>query len=297
VYSLTKRERNGVYDYREKFLSEHSESVTSLSWNKQNKLISGSKDNRVLLWSPSQNEKCEIFEHPEKVRVCKFFNSNNDYFVTGCKDNLLRVFSVSDKQPIGYYQLPSSCYSLDFDPSNKFLAVGLDKGEVMLYHIKDEIQLRLYQKKHCRNQQGIYSKGRKVVALKFLNHDWLLVTTADSRIRLMNYLNWTLVQKFKGHKNLNARIAPDFSLRTMTLVSGSEDGKIYFWKYDPSVLKNPKFECFQARDKKSTEYVAFASGRVEEEIRQRVEEGHVNHVIFSVGAKQSMKIFVVLSSD
>ena len=53
----------------------------------------------------------------------------------------------------------------------------------------------------------------------------------------MNFVYNTLVQKFKGLKNLKAKICPDFSFKEQTLVSGSEDGRICFWKYTPTPKK------------------------------------------------------------
>ncbi len=56
----------------------------------------------------------------------------------------------------------------------------------------------------CRNTYGKYSKGRKVTNVEFVEEDVVLVTTNDSRIRLIrigiNEQNPTIL-KYKGHLN------------------------------------------------------------------------------------------------
>lgn len=296
IYSLSKRPTTTacINSYPEKILNEQGDEITALSWNKDGKLISSGKDCKVKLWDPLREEMIKSFDHPEKVTFCKFYRNSDNHFVTACKDNLLRVFSIGETQPVGYYQIPMTCYCVDFDFKNRYLAVGLDKGEVLLYSVKDDYHLRFFSKLICRNRKGIYSKGKKVVGLKFVTEDWLLVTTADSRIRLMKYLEGVCVQKFKGHKNSKARICPDFSAKDKILVSGSENGKVYIWKYEEGLSKNSKFEAFQVRNKKCAEFAVLATVKLEEEIRQRYLEGFVNFALFSIGAKETMKGFLIL---
>ena len=298
IYSLSKRPTTTtcIYPYPEKILNDHGEEITALSWSKDLKLLSSGKDCKVKLWDPLREEMIKSFDHPEKVTFCRFYRNSDNHFVTACKDNLLRVYSISETQPIGYYQIPMTCYSLDFDLKNQYLAVGLDKGEVLLYSVKDDYHLRIYNKFLCKNRKGIHSKGKKVVGLKFVTEDWLLVTTADSRIRIMKYLDGVCLQKFKGHKNSKARICPDYLPKDKILVSGSENGKVFFWKYEEGLLKNSKFEAFRVRNKKCAEYAVLATQKLEEEIRQRYFDGIVNFALFSIGAKEMMKGFLVLHS-
>jgi len=55
----------------------------------------------------------------------------------------------------------------------------------------------------CRNKYGRYSNGRKINNIEFTNNSNALITTCDSRIRLINIKEGNLLQKFKGHTNLN----------------------------------------------------------------------------------------------
>ena len=292
---MFKRSTNYLSSSPEKILNRHTGEVTSLSWSKEDKLISSGRDNKVIMWDPTNDEPSKIFEHPDQVTFCLFYKTSSEHFISACKDKLLRVFKTVESKPLAYYQIPMNSNSLDFDLNNKLLAVGMDKGEVLLYSVRSDFHLRLSIKLICKNRRGIYSKGKKVVGLRFINNEWLMVCTSDSRIRIMNFVYNTLVQKFKGLKNLKAKICPDFSFKDQTLVSGSEDGRICFWKYDPDSKKNSKFESFEPRSKKTTEYTVIAPPKIEEDLKLRYTESEIKFVLFSIGAKDMLKIFLVLS--
>lgn len=295
IYNMFKRSSNYLSTTPEKILNRHTGEVTCLSWSLNNKLLSSGKDCKVILWDPATEEPIDVFVHPSIVTSCKFYNNNPDHFITACKDKLLRVFKISEKKPLSYYQISMNCYSLDFDLNNSNLAVGTNRGEVLFYTVRPDCQLRLFNKIVCKNRRGVYSKGKKVVGLKFISREWLMISTSDSRIRIMNYIQNVLVQKFKGLKNLNAKICPDYSLKDHTLVSGSEDGKIYFWKNDPDTIKNSKYESFEPRPKKTPEYTILAPQKIEDDIRSRFIDGELKFVLLSIGAKDLLKIFLVLS--
>lgn len=71
-----------------------------------------------------------------------------------------------------------------------------------------------------------------------------MVTTNDSRIRLIDTASFKQIRKFKGFKNDKVHIKSDYCYEREMILSGSEDGKIYIWNktynYIPPV--NPKFD-------------------------------------------------------
>ena len=71
-----------------------------------------------------------------------------------------------------------------------------------------------------------------------------MVTTNDSRIRLIDTANFKQIRKFKGFKNDKVHIKSDYCYEREMILSGSEDEKIYIWNktynYIPPV--NPKFD-------------------------------------------------------
>ena len=56
-----------------------------------------------------------------------------------------------------------------------------------------------------------------------------LVSTLDSRIRLMDKANGQLLQSYKGHTNEDYRVRSCLGMADAVVVSGSEDGYLYAW--------------------------------------------------------------------
>ena len=96
----------------------------------------------------------------------------------------------------------------------------------------------------CRNRRGSDKKGRKVTALQWLGRgEQLLVTTNDSRVRLVHMDDYSLSCKYKGNMNGNMQIrascSPDFAY----VICGSEDNSVYIWRtlHDQFTPSNPRY--------------------------------------------------------
>ena len=57
----------------------------------------------------------------------------------------------------------------------------------------------------------------------------VLVSSLDSKIRLMDKGNGQLLQSYSGHVNVDYRIRSCLGLADSVVVSGSEDGGLYAW--------------------------------------------------------------------
>ena len=78
----------------------------------------------------------------------------------------------------------------------------------------------------------------------------LLVTSNDSRIRLYNLKDHSLVCKFKGCVNNSSQIKASFNHDAKFIICGSEDHAMYLWRtYNAGRLpsgrrdRNDFFEC------------------------------------------------------
>lgn len=96
----------------------------------------------------------------------------------------------------------------------------------------------------CKNKRKnfLLSKGKKVTNIQFIDNQFLLVTTNDSRIRMIDLFNNQQVLKYKGFRNDKIHIKSDYCFEREMIVSGSEDGKIYLWNknYNYVPIINPK---------------------------------------------------------
>ena len=85
----------------------------------------------------------------------------------------------------------------------------------------------------------------------------MLVSTNDSRIRILDLETLELVSKLKGHRSvkLECLISTRFSPDGECVISGSEDNHIYIWDQHDQVpddnpdqtrkRKNDTYECFK----------------------------------------------------
>ena len=80
----------------------------------------------------------------------------------------------------------------------------------------------------------------------------VLVSTLDSTIRLMDKGNGQLLQSYKGHANTEYRIRSTLGMADSTVISGSEDGKLYAW----DLLEGKVIETMEAHEGKVASAVA-----------------------------------------
>ena len=297
IYNLRKASKSFMLPSPDPILHGHDQAITDLSWNSEGLLLSSSADRNAILWNIAKEEPLNIFAHPDSITACKFFTNSPQHFATACKDNLIRLYEVSALKPLGFYQLPVNATCMEFSADGKVLAVGLMKGEVLVYNVRTDCRLRVCNKILCRNSRGIYSGGRKVVGVSFTQKGLLLVSTADSRIRMLGCEGGggRLVQKFKGHKNLGSGIPVQYLEESEWVMSGSEDGRIYFWNFNKDVVKNICYKQIEPRTKRYSEYSVFAPKRIVENISSRY-EGAIDFAVFTIGAKNKLSVLLILSN-
>jgi cAMP phosphodiesterase len=100
---------------------------------------------------------------------------------------------------------------------------------------------------NCKNRHGKYSKGRKVTGIHLVNNSVALITTADSRLRLLNlnvllthkHKDFSQKRKYKGHVNTEVQMVASINEDEEFVICGSEDGKLCIWnkvsQYAPAI--------------------------------------------------------------
>ena len=111
---------------------------------------------------------------------------------------------------------------------------------------------------------GRYAFGRKITNIDFINRTQALITSNDSRIRLVNISDGKMIQKYKGHTN-NEFMIRCFSEDSHDLIiSSSEDGFVYVWpKFNKETnhKKNYHYEFFRPFEKDTPTCSLFMSDR------------------------------------
>jgi len=98
---------------------------------------------------------------------------------------ICRIWSIQTANILDWQKSSDVITSLKFSPDAKKLLVGLYKGQCLVYSL-DNFKLSYVSVVNCRNRYGEFSGGRKVTGIQFLNNSEALITTADSRLRIIN---------------------------------------------------------------------------------------------------------------
>jgi WD40 repeat protein len=76
---------------------------------------------------------------------------------------------------------------------------------------------------------GKFYLGRKITHIDFINRTQALITTNDSRIRLVNVSDGKMIHKYKAHLNEEYMIRAFSDDTNDLIISASEDGFVYIW--------------------------------------------------------------------
>lgn len=83
----------------------------------------------------------------------------------------------------------------------------------------------------CRNRRGRLRKGRKVTGIVFINNgSEMLVTTNDSRCRLISLDDFSMTFKYGGLRNNNMQIKASCGSNGERVICGSENRHVYVWR-------------------------------------------------------------------
>jgi hypothetical protein len=205
----------------------HESHVVDLAWSRSNLLLSASMDGFVRLWHVSRAECIHKFQHPDCVTSVAFHPTEDNFFLTGCFDKKLRIWSLETGRVVLWQASSSMITAVAFSPDARFVVTGLYNGLVTFYQADG---LRYHTQVECRNQRGKHRKGRKVTGLEFLmSGTHVLVSTNDSRCRLISLDDFSQTAKYVGPKNQNMQIRALFDPSGEHIICGSEDRRVIIW--------------------------------------------------------------------
>ena len=185
--------------------------MVDLAWSKSGFLLSASLDCTVRLWHLHDAACLCEFRHKQAsgdgltrrdmVTSVDFFPEEESYFVSGAMDRKLRIWSIPQGCVLKWVQAPAIISTVTFCPGGRLCAAGLLDGQVIFYYSDG---LRYFTQTECRNHRGKDKRGRKVTGIAFVERNegqCMVVTTNDSRIRLISMDTFGLISKYKGHSN------------------------------------------------------------------------------------------------
>lgn len=230
----------------------HTSTILSLDWSKNNFLISGSMDWTVKLWNVEREECLETFQHDDFVTAVAFHPTDDRFFLSGSLDNCVRLWSILESSVSYIKNLGDDVMvtALSLTPTGNYVIVGGFNGslfalEINGLHFVHRIELKenTMTFHHRRNNKitGIRvfenPAAASVPNMQLLKWN-ILVTTNDSKVRLIDLGLRKLVTRFKGSSNSSSSIVASLSDDDKYIISGSEDHWCYVWENNNSIINN-----------------------------------------------------------
>ena len=260
---------NFIKEKAYKSLEGHKEDVIDLSWSPfyYHLLLSSSVDGYVILWNinlEEQKSKIECFNHERIVTSVSFSPTEKNIFITGCLDKIIRIWDINslleenesksninqnnydiyEKYNKDYFNIEEKITSINYFPTGDGIAIGTHNGKLIIYELKGDKYF--YKASYsCKNRIGKNSFGKKITSIEFVNKNYGIISSCDSRIRLLSMNDGKIIYKYKGYLNENSMIKSCIDYNYDIIITGSEDGFVYVWNiYNQDNIKT-NYEYFK----------------------------------------------------
>jgi len=257
--------------------NEHGKDIVDMSWSRTNFLLSASLDKTVRLWHPTRPVCLKLFRHADLVTSVSFHPTDDRYFLSGGFDKKIRIWSIPDGRVKEWAQAPHYVTAAEYHPDGTFVAAGLFDGKVMFYSVSEEklkyytqINCKNRRAKEGRKVTGLAflqnlsidkvdtdtnkkmkRKANLRAASAFLKNvtgygnkkkekkakQQILITTNDSRLRLVGLNDFCIIRKFKGISNSTLQIRARLSESGSFIACGSESRSCTIW--NTATKRNP----------------------------------------------------------
>lgn len=232
----------------------HKRSILSLSWSKNNFLISGSMDCTVKLWNVEREECLETFQHDDFVTCVAFHPTDDRFFISGSLDNCVRLWSILEASVSYSNDLGDDVLitALAFTPLGNYCVVGGFNGSLFALETNGlHVVHKLEVKERALSHPFHNKRTSKITGIKIFENPAatdispnqfqkynILVTTNDSKVRLIDLGLRKLVTRFKGSTNNSSSIVASLSGDNRYIITGSEDHWCYVWENNNSIINN-----------------------------------------------------------
>ncbi|KAI9322741.1 WD40-repeat-containing domain protein [Dichotomocladium elegans] len=192
----------------------HLADVLDISWSKNNFIVSASMDKTVRLWHVSREECLGVFPHLDIVTAVAFHPKDDRFFLSGSLDSRLRLWNIPDKKVAFWNELQngSMITAVAFTLDGKTACAGSHIGQCFFYETQG---LKYNTQLDIRLNKRSSKKGRKITGIEPMPNtmpgdERILITSNDSKARLYNMKDKSLMFKYKGPHNLSMQIRATF---------------------------------------------------------------------------------------
>jgi WD40 repeat protein len=228
----------------------HEDFVTGVKFHPTDDrfFLSGSLDNKLRLWSILEQNVAYMEDLGDDVLITAVAFTpdglvslaggfNGSFFSLQTKGlHLLHRYEVKDKHSVNPFHNKHG---------NKITGIKVFESPEMFrtdsddenYTDENSIQKSVTRSVSNPNHHDA-SEGHVNVAPDVMKKWSILVTTNDSKVRLVNSHHKKLVTRFKGHTNNSSFIVASVSDDHKYIISGSEDHWCYVWENNNSIINN-----------------------------------------------------------
>ncbi|KAK3738537.1 hypothetical protein QZH41_012049, partial [Actinostola sp. cb2023] len=244
-----------------RILSGHSNIVLAVDVSHDGqKIITGSKDNEVRLWSldGENNFHCTGLGkgHTHAVSTVAWSRTGDHFVVSGSQDSTFKIWSIPlpNKDEDGLSSLvvkitekahDKDINSVTVSPNDKLLATGSQDKTTKVWRVKDGALMGTLR----GHKRGVW-------CVQFSPVDQCIATASgDTTIKIWALSDMTCIKTFEGHGSSVLKVI--FLSRGMQLMSSGSDGLVKLW----TIKTN---ECIQTFDQHSDKVWSVATNKNED---------------------------------
>ena len=271
-----------LYDEPLQVYSGHTSKVSSVAWFPSGlSFASSSSDGMVYKWDIAQKSPVGVFKHNAEIVFLASHPINEDFFLTGCKDQRVRIWNLNNGRVDSDFLINCEITAGKFTPKG-LIVVGISTGMVYIlsFNCFSKV-LEMIRTLDCRNKRGPKRSGRKITGFDFTG-ELCLISSNDSRIRLFDLESFEIRQKYKGHKNEGSMIVASVGGKGKYVISGSENGGGFIWNLKNTTVpklnplftkkkryKNSSYEVVNVDKHKTCSTALFAPEKLIESVQRR----------------------------
>jgi WD40 repeat protein len=218
-----------------KIFRGHILAITDLSWSKNDLLLSSSVDNCVRLWHTSTEECLCTFQHADCVSSVFFNPINENLFASGCLDGRIRTWNIKEKKMINWREVKGDpITSIHITKNGAVIVAGTFSGLCIFYDflgLKYNTQVNVSSGKYRTHSAKII--GIQTMPKTAKNEEQLLITSGDSKIRLYNLRDKSLLRTYRGAEIRHSKSSASFSADGQYIVIAAEDKHVVVWDTTP----------------------------------------------------------------